>query len=141
MNKLILFVPLFLLCGCVNRYANLQHKFEYAVIETPYQEIEDKAASALKPYFTITNRAEAKVNNVTFKTLIVEIDGSRGLLGCQSRIMLRKFDSVDRDDGRLLFIVEKAGFFWSGQERAMVKGMRTLDKEITAFSSKYAVAQ
>lgn len=127
-------------CGTNRIYQNFQSEpptFEFAVIETPYQTIKAQTAEVLAPFYTITTRAEAHAAGNEDRTLVVEVDGSRGLLGCSSRIMLRRFNSRDRDDGRLVFINETAGLFWAGEERAMVKGMRTLEEEAAQLSAKH----
>lgn len=127
-------------CGGPNRYYEREQavipKFDAVVIETPYSEIQDRAATALAPYFKVTSRAEARVSGTQDKTLVVEINGSRGFFGSTAKIMLRRFDSVDRDKGRLVFIDEKAGIFWTGVERALVKALRAMDEEAARFSTR-----
>lgn len=142
-------VPLFALllsmfffagCGGPNRlYQNVQAdppKFDFVVIETPYEEIRGKTIEALSPYFTVTTRAEARVSGNQDKTMVVEVNGSRGIFGSTASIMLRRFNSVDRDNGRLVYITQKAGFFWSGFERAFVMALRQLDDEAACMSVK-----
>jgi F0F1-type ATP synthase gamma subunit len=143
MRAFMLFTLLvFLLSGCGpdRIYENTQAlppTFEFAVIETPYSDIKEQAVQALSPYFTITTRAEVRVAGQQKQTLLVEINGSRGLFGSSAMILLRRFEgTAERPDGKLVHIGQKAGFFWTGFERAMIKALRQLDDEAASMSGK-----
>lgn len=143
MRASVFFILLvFLLAGCGpdRVYQNTQAlppTFEFAVIETPYSEIRVQAVQALSPYFTIITRAEVRVAGQQKQTLLVEINGSRGLFGSSAKILLLRFEgTAERPDGKLVHIGQKAGFFWTGFERAMIKALRQLDDEAASMSAK-----
>ena len=133
------------LCGCggPTRFYTHVHdgrtgvapKFTSAVIEAPYSEDEQRIARALAAYFEIVTRADVRVKGIEDKTMILEYTGSRGIFSCSTRFMIREYEGEIRQ-ARVVQIIEKAGMFWSGQERSFIKALKTLDEEAAMLSTR-----